>query len=397
MDTMIDAVITIDPKGKVLVFNKKAEEFFGYRKKQVLKKNVNMLMPPDVALNHDGYLKTYKRTKKRNIIGIGRQVIARHSDGHEFPIHLSISESKTNDETLFTATIRLITAESTRETAVESVSTSTAGGVSTASPSDMAMFGLLDCLLDATVVIDQNGIIKFWNKAASERLGFSKEEVLGKNIKMCMPSSIAGTALKPARACARTRARAYTTAFSRTCPDKHDAYIQRYMTTGEGKVVGVGRNVVAQKKNGEIVPVHLSLTEQQIGPSQRYFTGVMRAVEEELEQKKTILQQEREIMDGLAVPAMISDETGTLPTPHLPPQCAHVSHCLRRQDPRIQQRADRFAGLQPDRRHRSQQSHAHARRHRQVRASPIHTQPRYRGTHSFWIAVGNTRASFRAS
>jgi hypothetical protein len=86
--------------------------------------------------------------------------------------------------------------------------------------------------------------------------------------------------------------------------------------------------VVAQKKNGEIVPVHLSLTEQQIGPNQRYFTGVMRAVEEELEQKKTVLQQEREVMDGLAVPAMISDETGTLPTPHLPPQCAQVSHAV---------------------------------------------------------------------
>lgn len=286
MDTMIDAVITIDPKGKILVFNKKAEEIFGYRKKQVLKKNVNMLMPPHVALSHDGYLKTYKRTKKRHIIGIGRQVNARHSDGHEFPIHLSISESKTNDDTLFTATIRLITAEATREAAaVESASTSTAGGVSTASPSDMAMFGLLDCLLDSTVVINQNGIIKFWNKAASERLGFSKEEVVGKNIKMCMPASIA---------------------------DKHDAYIQRYMATGEGKVVGVGRNVVAQKKNGEIVPVHLSLTEQQIGPDQRYFTGVMRAVEEELEQKKTVLQQEREVMDGLAVPAMISDETGKI-------------------------------------------------------------------------------------
>jgi PAS domain S-box-containing protein len=215
MDTMIDAVITIDPKGKILVFNKKAEEIFGYRKKQVLKKNVNMLMPPDVALSHDGYLKTYKRTKKRHIIGIGRQVNARHSDGHEFPIHLSISESKTNDETLFTATIRLITAEATREAAaVESAST---GGVSTASPSDMAMFGLLDCLLDATVVINQNGIIKFWNKAASERLGFSKEEVVGKNIKMCMPASIAGKTPRtsvpvPVRVCVCVRVRLLTTA-----------------------------------------------------------------------------------------------------------------------------------------------------------------------------------------
>jgi hypothetical protein len=86
------------------------------------------------------------------------------------------------------------------------------------------------------------------------------------------------------------------------------------MATGNGKVVGVGRNVVAQKKNGEIVPVHLSLTEQQIGVDRRYFTGVMRSVEEELEQKKTVLQQERELMDDLAVPAMITDDAGTLHT-----------------------------------------------------------------------------------
>jgi PAS domain S-box-containing protein len=190
MDTMIDGVITIDPKGKILVFNKKAEEIFGYTKKQVLKKNVNMLMPPDVGREHNGYLKTYQRTKKRNIIGVGRQVNARHADGHDFPIHLSISESKSNEETLFTATIRVIgTAQASQhETAA---STTTAAGVSTSSP-DSALFSLLDCLLDATVVINQNGIIQFWNKAATERLGYTKEEIVGKNIKLCMPSSIAG-------------------------------------------------------------------------------------------------------------------------------------------------------------------------------------------------------------
>jgi hypothetical protein len=97
--------------------------------------------------------------------------------------------------------------------------------------------------------------------------------------------------------------------------DKHDGYIERYMATGEGRVVGIGRNVVAQKKNGEIVPVHLSLTEQQIGPDRRYFTGILRDVEEELEMKKTVLQQEREVLDTLAVPAMILDERGTPPSP----------------------------------------------------------------------------------
>jgi PAS domain S-box-containing protein len=191
MDTMIDGVITIDPKGKILVFNKKAEEIFGYRKKQVLKKNVSMLMPPEVGREHNGYLKTYRRTKQRHIIGIGRQVKGRHSDGHEFAIHLSISESKTGDESLFTATIRVVDQQDASSDKREDgpASASAAPG---SEASDMAVFGLLDCLLDATVVINQAGIIQFWNKAASERLGFSKAEVVGKNIKICMPASIGG-------------------------------------------------------------------------------------------------------------------------------------------------------------------------------------------------------------
>ncbi len=69
---------------------------------------------------------------------------------------------------------------------------------------------------------------------------------------------------------------------------------------------------MCQKKDGEIIPVHLSLTEQQFGDGRRYFTGVMRNVEEEMETKKSVLQQEREVLDNLIVPAMIVDEAGKI-------------------------------------------------------------------------------------
>lgn len=89
----------------------------------------------------------------------------------------------------------------------------------------------------------------------------------------------------------------------------HKAFIKRYVDTGEGHVIGVGREVVAQTKDGSIIPIHLSLTEQQLGGGKRFFTGIMRNVEADLQSKKTLLQVEREVIDNLLVPAIIIDET----------------------------------------------------------------------------------------
>ena len=88
----------------------------------------------------------------------------------------------------------------------------------------------------------------------------------------------------------------------------HTVFIKRYIRTGEGHVIGMGREVIAQRKDGSIIPVHLSLTEQQLGGGKRFFTGIMRNVEADLQSKKTLLQQEREVIDTLSVPGIVIDE-----------------------------------------------------------------------------------------
>ncbi len=192
LDTMIDAVITINRKGKVILFNKAAEEMFGYKRKSVLKKNVKMLMTPEFAEKHDGYLKNYLTTRNKKIIGIGREVTARHSDGHAFPVHLSVSESVKDGTNIFTGTMRKVAVSvAGRKEERSSSEKATENGDSIDSYAS-SMFSLLDALLDTTIVINEKGLIIFWNKAASEQLGYTKEEVMGKNIKICMPSSIGG-------------------------------------------------------------------------------------------------------------------------------------------------------------------------------------------------------------
>lgn len=290
LDTMLDAVVMINSKGKVLFFNRAAERMFGYARKQVLDRNVKVLMPAPMAERHDEHIKQYMATKKGNIIGIGRRVEALHKDGHTFPMHLSVSVAKQKGKTIFTGTARMLSAD--EEAADEARRASSSASASSASPSaDSAlaaargMFGLLDGLLDATVVIDEKGVIQFANRAACQRLGWRESELVGRNVRVLMPESIG---------------------------ELHDGYLKRYVETGEGTIIGIGRDVVAMKKDGEIMPVHLSVSEQQLGGGKRLFTGIMRDVEESMQRKKSLLQQEREVLDNLVVPAVIIDDRGSV-------------------------------------------------------------------------------------
>ncbi len=92
LDAAVDAIIVIDGKGSIETFNGSAERLFGYSAAEVLGRNVNILMPePDHAL-HDGYLHRYCSTGVAHIIGIGREVKARRSDGSIFPASLSVGQ-----------------------------------------------------------------------------------------------------------------------------------------------------------------------------------------------------------------------------------------------------------------------------------------------------------------
>jgi two-component system sensor kinase FixL len=93
---------------------------------------------------------------------------------------------------------------------------------------------LMDAFLEGIVVIDTDGIVERFNTAAENMFGYSKDEMIGNNVDILMPS-----------------------------PDheQHDNYIQRYLSTGIGKIIGKGREVKAQRKDGSFFPVHLAIGE----------------------------------------------------------------------------------------------------------------------------------------
>lgn len=111
IDSAIDAIITIDGKGTVSLFNPAAEAMFGYNASEVVGNNVNMLMPEPHHSNHDHYLSNYLKTGDAKVIGIGREVEGRHKSGELFPMHLSVGQVGHGESRQFVGVIKNMSAE----------------------------------------------------------------------------------------------------------------------------------------------------------------------------------------------------------------------------------------------------------------------------------------------
>lgn len=107
---------------------------------------------------------------------------------------------------------------------------------------------ILDTVPDAMVVIDQAGIIQSFSAAAERLFGWTAAEAIGCNVSVLMP--------EPYRSA-------------------HDGYLDRYRRTGERRIIGIGRVVVGERKDGSTFPMELSVGEMQ-GSEHPYFTGFVR-------------------------------------------------------------------------------------------------------------------------
>ncbi|MCG8311601.1 MAG: PAS domain S-box protein [Pseudomonadales bacterium] len=101
LQTAVDGIIIIDYKGSILELNRAAEQLLGWSQKELLTKNIKMLMPEAISSQHDGYLENYMKTRIAKIIGQGRQVEAKHKNGDLIPVRLAIGHVQFADEDLF--------------------------------------------------------------------------------------------------------------------------------------------------------------------------------------------------------------------------------------------------------------------------------------------------------
>ncbi|MBP3191810.1 PAS domain S-box protein [Natronogracilivirga saccharolytica] len=115
LDTAVDGIITIDANGNIGLFNKAAQEVFGYREDEVIGKNVSMLMPEPFRSEHDRYIEQYSSTGQKRIIGSSREVTGLRKDGTTFPLYLAVSEFHIDNKRHFTGIVRDITEQRSLE------------------------------------------------------------------------------------------------------------------------------------------------------------------------------------------------------------------------------------------------------------------------------------------
>ena len=135
---------------------------------------------------------------------------------------------------------------------------------------------ILDTIPDAMVVIDERGIIQSFSATAGRLFGYDAAEVVGKNVKMLMPP--------PYR-------------------DSHDDYLGRYLRTGERRIIGIGRVVVGERKDGSTFPMELAVGEMRVR-NERFFTGFIRDLTERQETEARLQELQAELVHMSRLTAM---------------------------------------------------------------------------------------------
>ena len=106
VEQAVEAILTVNARGVVLASNKAAERLLGYRPDELAGRHIVTLMPPDEAARHGAYMRRYRETGERHVIGVGREIVARRRDGTDFPAWLSLSEIDLPGFHVFVAMLR---------------------------------------------------------------------------------------------------------------------------------------------------------------------------------------------------------------------------------------------------------------------------------------------------
>ena len=135
---------------------------------------------------------------------------------------------------------------------------------------------ILDTVPDAMIVIDVQGVMQSFSPAAQRLFGWSEAEAIGRNVSMLMPQPYRGA---------------------------HDGYLMRYLTTGERRIIGLGRVVVGRHRDGSTFPMELAVGEMRVG-ERRFFTGFVRDLTERQRTEARLQELQSELMHVSRLTAM---------------------------------------------------------------------------------------------
>ena len=248
VDSAVDGIIVIDSRGLIEMFNPAAERMFGYRRDEVVGRNVTTLMPSPYREEHDEYLSRYLRTGEARIIGIGREVVGLRRDGTTFPLHLAVGEMALGGERKFTGIVHDLTE---RMKLVEQLRAS-----------EEHWRSIIESAVDAIVVIDSKGLVEAFNPAAERLFGYAASEVIGRNVDADAVALPRGARRLPGSPWHRQEA---------------------------SKIIGIGREVTDAPRRNDVSGS--SVGRRDVDRGERKFTGILHDLSARVRMEEQLREQ----------------------------------------------------------------------------------------------------------
>lgn len=247
-----DAIVGKDLTGVVTAWNRAAETMFGYSADEIIGQSITLIIPveridEEVAILgriHAGERIVHFETERRC------------KDGRIIPVTLTVSPIR-DDEGRIVGISKIARDLSEMQNVHRDLKRR-----------EGLLQAILDAAPDALVVIDKFGVIQSFSTAAERMFGFSSVEVIGRNVSMLMPS--------PYR-------------------EGHDGYLARYGETGERRIIGIGRVVVGQRKDGGQFPMELTVGEVDL-PGTQLFAGFVRDLTERQARERRVNELQSELL-----------------------------------------------------------------------------------------------------
>jgi PAS domain S-box-containing protein len=240
LDSAMDAIITIDERHTIVLYNRAAEKIFGWPRGEMLRQPLERLIPGRFRPTHAQHVETFGSTgvTSRRMGGL-RVVYGLRSTGEEFPMDASISQLETPQGKLFTVILRDITE---RLQAIDRQARLSA-----------RLSGLLDSAMDAIITVDEQQRIVLYNRAAERIFGWTSEEAMGGSLEKLMPDRF-----RP----------------------NHTAHVHRFDRTGTtSRRMGDGTVLYGKRASGEEFPMEASISQLDT-PEGKLFTVILRDITE---------------------------------------------------------------------------------------------------------------------
>jgi len=255
------AIFMLDPAGNVTIWNQGAARLIGWSEVEVIGKHVSIFYPPDAIAAGKPDTDLDRAAREGRMEDEDWRL---RKGGSEFLAAIAMT-ALFDDAGRLRGYAKIVSDITERRAAEDMIRWR-----------ENHLRSILSTVPDAMVVIDETGIILSFSAAAQALFGYTEADVIGRNVSMLMPS--------PDR-------------------ERHDDYIRRYLATGEKRIIGTGRVVFAERKDGTTFPMELSIGEAADG-EQRIFTGFIRDLTERRRTEETLQTLQSELVHVARVSAM---------------------------------------------------------------------------------------------